>query len=255
MGSRERREREKAEIRRAILGAARELFVERGYEAVTMREIAKRIEYSPTAIYLHFADKKAVMEAICDEDFLALAQRFQKVAIIPDPIERMKRAGAEYAEFGLRHPHHYQLMFLTPHPPHDPADSAIEHGNPDQDGYAFLRWTVAEAMSAGRLREELVDVDLVCQLVWASVHGIVSLLVVKHHEAWIEWRPTKQLVAEMCDLVVRGLERPATASTVTKRPSAAATPTPSAASTRTAKRAPAATNPAAPSTPSRKRRG
>jgi AcrR family transcriptional regulator len=151
------------------------------------------------------------MEAICDEDFLALAQRFRKVAAIADPIERMKRAGVEYAEFGLRHPHHYQLMFLTPHPPHDPADSAIEHGNPDQDGYAFLRWTVAEAMAAGRLRADLDDVDLVCQLVWAGVHGIVSLLVVKHHEAWVDWRPTKQLVAEMCDLLVRGLERAASA--------------------------------------------
>lgn len=207
MGTRERREREKAEVRRAILGAARELFVERGYEAVTMREIAKRIEYSPTAIYLHFADKKAVMEAICDQDFLALAQRFQKVATIADPIERMKAAGQAYAEFGLRHPHHYQLMFLTPHPPHDPAESAIEHGNPDQDGYAFLRWTVSEAIAAGRLRPELDDPDLISQLVWGSLHGIVSLLIVKHHEAWIDWRPTKRLIEQMCDLVVRGLER------------------------------------------------
>jgi AcrR family transcriptional regulator len=208
MGTRERRERERAEIRRAILGAARELFIERGYEAVTMREIARRIEYSPTAIYLHFADKKAVMDAICDEDFLSLAQRFKKIATITDPVERLRRAGQAYAEFGLRHPHHYRLMFMTPHPPHDPSESAIEQGNPDQDGYAFLRWTVSEAIAAGRLRPELDDPDLVSQLVWSAVHGIVSLLTVKHDEPWVDWRPARRLVTEMCDLVVRGLERP-----------------------------------------------
>jgi hypothetical protein len=66
---------------------------------------------------------------------------------------------------------------------------------------------VLEAMTAGRLRPELDDPDLVSQLVWSAVHGIVSLLIVKHHEAWIDWRPTKRLIEQMCDLVVRGLER------------------------------------------------
>src|SRR5512145_1485703 len=110
MGSRERREREKAEVRQAILDAARELFVEKGYEAVTLREIAKRIEYSPTAIYLHFRDKKAVINAICDHDFLALAKKFGKIAEIADPLERLKAAGLAYADFALRHPNQYRLM-------------------------------------------------------------------------------------------------------------------------------------------------
>ncbi|HEY1434684.1 MAG TPA: helix-turn-helix domain-containing protein, partial [Thermoanaerobaculia bacterium] len=50
MGTIERRERERQELRDRILDAARELFVEQGYDAVTMRKIAERIEYSPTAI-------------------------------------------------------------------------------------------------------------------------------------------------------------------------------------------------------------
>ena len=66
MGTKERRERERRELRRKILDAARALFVEQGYDAVTMRKIAQAIEYSPTAIYLHFRDKKAVINAICD---------------------------------------------------------------------------------------------------------------------------------------------------------------------------------------------
>ena len=85
----ERREREKEEVRAKILDAARELFVEEGYEAVTMRKIAAAIEYSPTAIYLHFRDKKAVINALCETDFLKLASRFRKIAEVGDPIVRL----------------------------------------------------------------------------------------------------------------------------------------------------------------------
>src|ERR1700751_6037572 len=58
LGTTERRERERQELRSRILDAARELFAEQGYDAVTMRGIAERIEYSPTAIYFHFKDKE-----------------------------------------------------------------------------------------------------------------------------------------------------------------------------------------------------
>lgn len=207
MGTRERRDRERVALRRKILDAARALFVEKGYDAVTMREIAKRIEYSPTAIYLHFADKKDVMEAICDQDFLTLAKQFRKIAAISDPIERIREAGHAYAEFALKHPHHYRMMFLTPHPANRIEERAVEHGNPDQDAYAFVRLAVAEAIAAGRIRRELGDADLVSQLVWSAIHGLVALLIVKASDPWVDWRPRRRLVSEMVELTIRGLLR------------------------------------------------
>ena len=93
MGTKERREREKEEIRSKILDAARELFVQEGYDAVSMRKIAEKIEYSPTAIYLHFKDKRSVLIALCDEDFLRLARELQKIGRVEDPIERMRQSG------------------------------------------------------------------------------------------------------------------------------------------------------------------
>ena len=90
MGIKERREREKAEIREKILDAARELFVSEGYEAVTMRKIADKIEYSPTAIYLHFKDKEAVMRELCDDDFLALAKQLPADRRDRRPVERLR---------------------------------------------------------------------------------------------------------------------------------------------------------------------
>ena len=207
MGLKERREREKRVVRKKILDAARELFAAEGYEAVTMRKIARRIEYSPTAIYLHFRDKKAVMDALCDTDFLQLAKQFRKIAEIADPIERLRAAGYAYCSFALKHPNHYRLMFMTPHPPHRPEESAIEHGNRDQDAYAFVQWTVGEAIAQKRLRPELDDVELVAQIVWSAVHGWVSLRMTKCNEVWVDWRPDKRSIEAVIDTNIRGLLR------------------------------------------------
>ena len=207
MGTIERRVREKEELRGKILDAARELFVAEGYEAVTMRKIALAIEYSPTAIYLHFRDKKAVINAICDADFLKLATRFRKIAEVADPIERLRAAGFAYADFAMRHPNHYRLMFMTPHPPHTPEESAIEVGNRDQDAYAFVLWTAGEAIAQGLLRSDLDDPDLVAQIVWSAVHGWVSLRMTKGNEPWVDWRPQKRSIEAVVDVTVRGLLR------------------------------------------------
>jgi len=69
MGSKQRREREKEALRQDILDAARELFVEEGYDNVSMRRVAEKIEYSPTTIYLYFEDKASLLYAICEETF------------------------------------------------------------------------------------------------------------------------------------------------------------------------------------------
>jgi len=205
MGTRERRDREREQLRRKILAAARELFAERGYEAVTMRKIAERIEYSPTAIYLHFADKLDVLRACCDEDFLSLAKKFRKIAEIADPIERLTATGRAYAAFAFRHPNHYRLMFMTPRPVVGMEKREIERGNPEEDAYAFLKWTVGEAIASGRLRPELTDVALVSQVVWAGVHGIVSLRIAKCEDEWIDWAPQQKSVELMLETQVRGL--------------------------------------------------
>jgi AcrR family transcriptional regulator len=206
MGHKERREREKQAVRTKILDAARELFIDQGYEAVTMRKIAQAIEYSPTAIYLHFRDKKAVMDAICDADFLKLATRFRRIAEIADPIERLRAAGFAYADFAMKHPNHYRLMFMTPHPPHDPQTSAIDVGNRDEDAYAFVLWTATEAIAQGRIREEISDPQLLAQMVWSSIHGWVSLRMTKCNEKWVDWRPTKRSI-EAVEMTVRGVAR------------------------------------------------
>jgi AcrR family transcriptional regulator len=208
LGTAQRREREKHELRGRILDAARELFVEQGFDAVTMRKIAERIEYSPTAIYFHFRDKQALLRELCDEDFGALAKDFQKIASIGDPIERLRRIGQAYVAFAIAYPSHYRLMFMTPKPlGMCAADSRIAKGNPEEDAYAFLRATIAEAIAAGRLRPELADTDLVSQMVWAGTHGVVSLQIAKKDDDWVEWRDARATAHELIEVMIRGLVR------------------------------------------------
>src|SRR5256885_13330778 len=96
-----RRERERAETRGKILDAARRMFVLKGYEGTTMRAIAAKIGYTPTAIYHHFKDKDALVAELAGLDFRALAQplRHQTVALA-DPRDGLEKMGARYASFG-----------------------------------------------------------------------------------------------------------------------------------------------------------
>jgi AcrR family transcriptional regulator len=208
LGTAERRERERKELRSRILDAARELFAELGYEAVTMRKIAERIEYSPTAIYFHFKDKEALLRELCELDFASLAHQFQKIAKEEDPIERLRKIGHAYVAFGLDFPNHYRLLFMTPHPPlpMSEADEA-RRGNPEEDAYAFLKATVEEGLAAGRFRPELTDADLISQAVWAATHGVISLPIAKCNDEWLDWRPTQKTASLVIDSMIAGLTR------------------------------------------------
>lgn len=211
MGVRERREREKRELRRMIMDAARRIFVEEGYENVSMRRIAEAIEYSPTAIYVHFKDKATLFAEIMRQDFDRLASRFGKVAGVADPVERIRALGLEYVRFGVEHPHHYKLMFMTAPVLDDAelrhhAEVRREHrGDPSHDAYALLRLAVVEALEAGRFRRELTDPELISQTLWAGVHGVTALQVTMHDDPWLQWRPIRQRAALMVDVLMRGL--------------------------------------------------
>jgi AcrR family transcriptional regulator len=208
MGVKERREREKSETRDKILDAARELFVTEGYEGVSMRRVAEKIEYSPTAIYVYFADKQELFHELCQQDYARLAEVFQSSAMSSDPIERVKQIGRTYTEFGVRYPNHYKFMFMTPHPPHEPDEEDREvMGNPEVDAYAFLKWAVQRAIDAGCFRDELQDAELISQTLWAAVHGVIALNIAKCSDPWVDWRPLEQRAEIMLDVTLRGLVR------------------------------------------------
>jgi AcrR family transcriptional regulator len=112
MGIKERHERDREAVKRAILDAARDLFVNEGYENVSIRKIAERIEYSPAAIYGYFPSK--------DEIFLALAEEGVRLLAVCDAgpldglpvIERLRRRVLRLYRFSIEHPQYFNLMFV-----------------------------------------------------------------------------------------------------------------------------------------------
>jgi hypothetical protein len=88
----------------------------------------------------------------------------------------LKTTGLTYIEFELSHPNHYRLMFMSPHP-QPSATVQASKVNPEEDAYAFLKIIVGECLQQRLFREEFQHADAVAQVLWAGVHGIVSLQV------------------------------------------------------------------------------
>jgi AcrR family transcriptional regulator len=205
VGSRERRSRERVETRQRILDAAREMFVRQGYEATTMRAIADRIEYTPTAIYHHFRNKEELLRELSRIDFQALASAFQRIGRIDDPVERLHRVGQAYVQFALEHPMQYQLMFMTPHPA-TPEMLEKGRGDPSEDAYAFLRQTCEAVIASGRLSREFNDPDQIAQMAWSSLHGLMALHIVHRDHSGIEWHDPRETASKMGRLLLRGMQ-------------------------------------------------
>jgi AcrR family transcriptional regulator len=204
----QRRLREKELQQSSILDAARELFVEAGEEAVTLRAVAERIGYSTTVIYQHFPDKQALIQSLCDHDFLHLAQEFSRLAKTPHPGERLHALGLGYVRFALDHPGSFRFMFLTPRKPLPPEDSAIPKGNVAHDAYALLKHTLSECMDHKLVRPELIDLEQLAQLCWATVHGIACLhLLSSAHSLWVDWRPAMENAEKALEIFERGISR------------------------------------------------
>jgi AcrR family transcriptional regulator len=169
-----------------------------------MRSIAKRIEYTPTAIYHHFESKEDLLSELCTQDFRALAAAFQRIGKVEDPVTRLGRIGEAYVAFAVENPMHYRLMFMTPRPN---PEQAIERGDPGEDAYAFLVQAVTEAMAQGRFRPELTDAEELAQMFWAACHGVVSLHIAKQHDPWVELRDARLTAAKMREALLRGVLR------------------------------------------------
>jgi AcrR family transcriptional regulator len=114
MGIKERQERDREAVRRSILDAARDLFVCEGYQNVSIRKIAEKIEYSPAAIYGYFPSKDDIFFSLAEEGFLLLqTQPNEKAALETlEPLERVRAMFWRLYEFSREHPQYFALMFL-----------------------------------------------------------------------------------------------------------------------------------------------
>jgi AcrR family transcriptional regulator len=112
VGVKERQERDREAMTRNILDAARELFVAEGYQNVSIRKVADRIEYSPAAIYSYFPSKDDIFYALAEEGFRLLFKSSAERQPGPDALDDVRRAFWHLYEFSKQHPEYFALMFV-----------------------------------------------------------------------------------------------------------------------------------------------
>lgn len=186
MGISDRKEREKEELRSAILKSAKTLFLEKGVEKTSIRNIADSIEYSPGIIYHYFKDKKEIFHALHQEGFQALSKKMSVVQVISSPLDRLKTMGKIYIDFALENPDMYDLMFIKESPMdhiEGSDDQEWKEGNGTFDG---LRATIRDCISAEYFEGH--DEEALSYMVWSTVHGLVSLSIRRRCEVVLKDR-------------------------------------------------------------------
>jgi AcrR family transcriptional regulator len=201
----DRKARQKQLLRQEILDAAREIFVKEGYGRLSMRRVADKIDYSPTAIYLHFRDKQDLVFSLCEESFGRLVRELEAldIDVEKDAVARLKLGLRRYVDFGLKNPQHYLATFVVPHEDRaDPKVAAKTEGDNTMGmrALAILRARVAELASEKKLRR--LDVDTATRALWSAIHGITSLLIVF---PGFPWGDREAVIATVIDAAVDGL--------------------------------------------------
>jgi len=196
MSALSRRRKHKEELRRVILDAARDIFVREGYENFSMRKLADRIEYSPGSVYLHFKNKAQLFDCLVEESFERLLETLrdlQNGRECKDPAEELKRGLWAYVEFGLQNPNDYRFAFML-RPPVTKRPYKVHAA------FEALRRMVGRCVGEKRLRA--VDVETTAQAVWASVHGITSLLIQRPAFPWVA---KKKVIAQVIHSAIDSL--------------------------------------------------
>jgi AcrR family transcriptional regulator len=164
-------------LRGEVLRAAMDLLRETGDEAsVSLRAVADRVGVTVPSIYLHFADKQALMDAVCFEVFEQLHVVMKEAsADAPDPFEGLRRQGVAYVRFALANPEHYRIVMSRTPEGLDPAEEVVS------GAFGYLLESVSACVGLGLLEGDPVELGL---RLWASAHGIASLLVSKPMFPW-----------------------------------------------------------------------
>jgi AcrR family transcriptional regulator len=110
-----RRVERKEKLRSEILAAAGKMFADRGYEAVTLREIAKEIGYTHAVIYQHFPDKSHILAELSHETIGLMIQNFEAIAAKHlSPKERLFATSRDLIQFCIAHPQQFRNVFFGP---------------------------------------------------------------------------------------------------------------------------------------------
>ena len=164
-------------LRDALVEAAVDVVREGGPEALSLRELARRVGVSHAAAYRHFADREALIDVVADRALEGLVSRVhRRVDAVDeaDPVtaarRRLVEIGVGYVEFALAESGLFRLLFTAyPAPPDGKGDE------PGEDPYGMLNAALDDLVTVGFLDAGLrAGADVTC---WSAVHGFAVLNV------------------------------------------------------------------------------
>ncbi|ROP36378.1 TetR family transcriptional regulator [Saccharothrix texasensis] len=161
----ERRERERAERHRLIVDAARELAEAEGWDAVTTRRLAERVEYSQPVLYSHFKGKDAIVRAVAVQGFVDITERMRAARTAHrSPRQALRALAVAYLDFAAERPALYEAMFVRE------VDLSFGSGDtPPELRAAFGEFVAVVEPLAGD------DVETRIEVFWSALHGQATL--------------------------------------------------------------------------------
>jgi AcrR family transcriptional regulator len=191
-----RRTRDRDSVRLVLIDAAREVLAQEGYDGLTIRRVAERAEYSLGTVYGYFADKDDLLYSLVHEDFTRLTERLRAIRETHEGAAAVREMLLSYAQMGLEQPESYQVMFMF-RPKlarRNASDDSGEHA------YTIFRGCVIAAMERGEFRS--MNPDVVAQILWAAIHGLVSLRLTLTE---FPWEDVDHLAEALVDAEIHGL--------------------------------------------------
>ncbi|WP_198315747.1 TetR/AcrR family transcriptional regulator [Chitinophaga tropicalis] len=157
-------------MHKRILNGARKIFLEKGYEQTSMRNIASEINYSAGIIYFHFKDKSEIFHELHKEGFRLLLSQLKVLDKVADPFERLKAVGRVFIQFAQENKDYYNLMFIVEEPVKAPQAGGFQIA---QEAINHLLDLVKECQGKGRFKD--MDAEYFAFMLLSAIHGICAL--------------------------------------------------------------------------------
>jgi len=201
MGIAERKLEEKQEMHKRILNGARKIFLEKGYEKTSMRNIAQEINYSPGSLYFYFRDKSEIFHELHKEGFRLLLNQLKVLEKVGDPFERLKASGRVFIQFAQENKDYYNLMFIVDEPVKDSLPEGFQIG---EEAISYMQGMVKECQQKGKFKD--MDTEYFTFLIISVVHGICALFC-KHRNTSFIGKTDEELMENGYEAFVALLEK------------------------------------------------
>lgn len=203
MGTAERRKSEIENLKKKIIDAAEELLISDGYENLSIRKIASKIEYSPGIIYHYFKDKSEIMDKIVTRGYNNMLKKLSEVRADSENSEKTLVKGLKvYIEYMLENPQMFRAILMNNISEVQYKVNILEKDiSKNRKSIGRLSKLIGLCIEKGKFRK--MDEELTAQIIWSATYGLVSRLILEEN---ISEEQKNRLINHHFDVLLNGLK-------------------------------------------------